>query len=64
MTDSEILDLLESLGAEPGKDWRLMKFDGKTEIAVSASGFRLLALHAPDSRIRRAALDYLSKYNA
>ncbi len=60
VTDLQTVELLESLGAVPGKDWRIAKVDGKPEIMVSASGFRMLAEASPNPGARAAALECLN----
>jgi hypothetical protein len=56
MTDDEMIAMFEDLGLIPGQHWRLVKIDGKPEIAVTIPAMRILARHAPDQENARALL--------
>lgn len=59
MTDDDLIALMESLGLEPGTDWRLAKVDGKVEIIIGRHAMQVLAQHAPDQEAAKRVLSDL-----
>jgi hypothetical protein len=64
MTDAQLLDLLESVGAVPGRHWRLINVDGKTEIMVNQEGVHRLATASPNQQRAQAFVRAIDEYCA